>query len=113
MVPTRTSIAGLVERNTELGKFDLIYAAGLLDYLDDATVTRLAGWCSQSLNPGGTLLLANFSQCAERGFMESVMQWPLIYRDGTHLARLVAQATERPISSFSDPFEIVTYAAVN
>lgn len=113
VVPTRMSILGLLKNAHGLGKFDLIYAAGLLDYLDDETVVRLAQWSRNALNPGGTMLLANFSQCAERGFMEAVMQWPLIYRDATQLSKLVTRAVERPVDSFDDPFQIVTYARTN
>jgi len=113
VVPTRMSILGLLKNGRELGKFDFVYAAGLLDYLDDDTVVQLAQWGRHALKPGGTMLLANFSQCAERGFMEAVMQWPLIYRDATQLSKLVTRAVERPVDSFDDPFEIVTYARTN
>jgi extracellular factor (EF) 3-hydroxypalmitic acid methyl ester biosynthesis protein len=52
IIPTRASIGALVSGTIELGKFDLIYAAGLLDYLDDSTVSALTNWCRQSLNHG-------------------------------------------------------------
>lgn len=83
--PTRQPISKLVGGQSEYGSFDFIYAAGLLDYLDDPAVVRLVDWCCQSLSNKGTLLLANFSQCQERGFMESVMRWILVYRTGREL----------------------------
>ena len=110
IVPPRASIARLLDGTAELGKFDFIYAAGLLDYLDDATVCADTAWCRSSLTAGGSILLANFSECDERGFMESVMQWPLVYRSAPLLAELVGKVVGPEVTSFRDPLGIVAYS---
>lgn len=65
----------------DLTGFDLAYAAGLYDYLPDAAARRLTQTMFAMLNPGGTLLVANFLPgIRDRGYMESFMDWHLIYR---------------------------------
>lgn len=105
----RLAISSLLNRSAKLGKFDLIYSAGLLDYLDDDLVRSLSSWCGQSLETGGLLLLANFRECEERGFMEAVMQWPLIYRTGGQLSALVDRAAGNT-RTFQDNQGILAYS---
>ena len=75
------SIADLMRTEDELGKFDLIYALGLYDYLSAGAACRLTLDLFRFLNKGGTLLIANFVPgCIEAGYMEAFMRWHLIYR---------------------------------
>jgi len=70
------------------GDFDLIYSAGLYDYLDDETAKRLTTSMFAALRPGGTLLVANFApELLDIGYMEAIMDWQLIYRDEAGVAR--------------------------
>ena len=45
----------------DLGQFDLIYSAGLYDYLETPVAERLPQVLFDLLNPGGQLLYANFA----------------------------------------------------
>jgi SAM-dependent methyltransferase len=63
------------------GHFDFIYTAGLYDYLNLRTATRLTGALFRALKPGGRLLFANFSTgINECGYLSMMMDWPLVLR---------------------------------
>lgn len=64
-----------------IGKFHLVYAAGLYDYLPTSSACKLTELLFSCLDLGGTLLLANFLQNIwESGYMEAVMDWWLVQR---------------------------------
>jgi len=82
------SIASLL-KGEKIGKFDLIYAAGLYDYLKVNTAKKLTETLFDNLQPGGRLLIANFTpNTKEMGILESLMDWTLIYRDMKDMAQL-------------------------
>ena len=70
-------------------RFDLIYAAGLYDYLDDRFAAHLTARMFAMLNPGGRLLIANYLPDIEDvGYMETYMGWKLVYRTTEELTAL-------------------------
>jgi extracellular factor (EF) 3-hydroxypalmitic acid methyl ester biosynthesis protein len=72
---------------------DLVYAAGLYDYLDDRHAVTLTASLLRQLRPGGRLVIANLThQNQERAFMEVVMNWWLLYRDEGQLRRVAEHA---------------------
>ena len=80
--PVRGSVRRLLVNATSLGTFDLIYSAGLYDYLPAPTARALTHALFSALRPGGTLLVANFApSLPDIGYMEAIMDWRLIYRD--------------------------------
>lgn len=48
--------------NSELGTFDLIYSAGLFDYIQDKGLKRIFGSMHKNLNEGG-MIIAPFKDC--------------------------------------------------
>ena len=75
--PIRDVIAG----RYKVSDFDLIYSAGLYDYLEPAVAERLTTSLWRGLNPGGQIVLTNFLEgTKDRGWMEALMDWWLIYR---------------------------------
>lgn len=95
----------------ELGRFDLIYSAGLYDYLPDVLATRLTRRLLAMLRPGGRLLLANFvPNGSGRGYMEVFMDWTLILRHEAALRALAESAGAGRIATFHDPHRNVVYA---
>ena len=65
----------------KLGTFDLIYAAGLYDYLDERVANRLTSGLFDMLKAGGKLVIPNFREgIREEGYMDAFMDWRLIYR---------------------------------
>jgi extracellular factor (EF) 3-hydroxypalmitic acid methyl ester biosynthesis protein len=70
-------------------QFDMIYCAGLFDYLADKACSRLIAYFERHLRPGGTLLVTNVhSNNPERRWMEHFMEWYLIYRDEAGIVEL-------------------------
>ena len=80
----RGSVRTILRGEPPLRDYDLVYAAGLYDYLDRAVSARLTAALFAALRPGGRLLVANFAHgVREAAYMEAYMAWPLIYR-GEH-----------------------------
>lgn len=66
--------------------FDLVYTLGLTDYLDTRAMRLLHKMMKACLAPGGTMLIANFLPFhLGTGWMDAVMDWHLIYREGAEL----------------------------
>lgn len=68
---------------------DLIYSAGLCDYLDPRLFRALVSRCYEHLKPGGTLLLGNFAPYADSLFLDQLLKWELLYRTEEELLELM------------------------
>jgi len=84
----KISVFQLLKRGAHAGHsgpaegFDVIYCAGLFDYLADETCRSLVDLFYRSLTPGGLVMVANMKdEKPFRNFIESVLEWHLIYRD--------------------------------
>jgi extracellular factor (EF) 3-hydroxypalmitic acid methyl ester biosynthesis protein len=84
----KISVFQLLKRGPHAGHsgpadcFDVIYCAGLFDYLADETCRSLVDLFCRSLKPGGLVMVANMKDDKPfRNFIESVLEWHLIYRD--------------------------------
>ncbi len=67
-------------------EFDLVYCAGLFDYLSDKVCSRLLQYFAARTNPGGTVLVTNVhSSNPQKISMEHLLEWHLIYRDEAQL----------------------------
>jgi SAM-dependent methyltransferase len=88
-------VASLILGRLRSGHFDLIYAAGLYDYLDEDTSVRLTSTLLGMLKPGGRLVFANFLPAIYAiGYMKTFMDWHLIHRDTDELLALAARAAD-------------------
>lgn len=66
--------------------YDFAYCAGLFDYLSDKVCSRLLEYMHARTRPGGRILVTNVhSSNSQRGVMEHVLEWYLIYRDEARL----------------------------
>lgn len=73
---------------------DLIYSIGLIDYFGDALVIKLLNLIHSLLKPGGKVILGNFHpRNPTRPIMDSLLDWPLIYRTEADLTRLFAASS--------------------
>jgi extracellular factor (EF) 3-hydroxypalmitic acid methyl ester biosynthesis protein len=77
-----------VERPPEQ-QYDLIYCAGLFDYLTDTVCQRLMTLLYSWLAPGGLLVATNVDPSNPLRYgMEHLLDWHLIYRNGARLRAL-------------------------
>jgi extracellular factor (EF) 3-hydroxypalmitic acid methyl ester biosynthesis protein len=83
--------------NETLADLDLIYSAGLYDYLPDAIATALTRAVYDRLRPGGRLLLGNLVETPDSTWIfEYVLNWSLIYRTEESMLRLARGVTPQP-----------------
>ena len=81
-----------VERATD-GHYDLIYCAGLFDYLSDSVCRKLTNIYYEWLVSGGLLVTTNVDVYNPRRItMDYIMEWHLFYRKGADLLALKPDA---------------------
>jgi extracellular factor (EF) 3-hydroxypalmitic acid methyl ester biosynthesis protein len=110
------TIGDLLRRSVRFADVDLAYAAGLYDYLDNDLARALTAALFRMLRSGGRLLIANFTPAThDAAFMETFMDWRLIYRSPEEvrsLAGSIAPEAIAGIEQFSDANRHVTYMRV-
>jgi extracellular factor (EF) 3-hydroxypalmitic acid methyl ester biosynthesis protein len=78
--------------NSPEQRYDFIYCAGLFDYLSDRICKRLMGNFYQVLAPGGLLIATNVDKSnPNRGLMEFISEWHLVYRNSQQLKTLIPE----------------------
>ena len=74
-------------------QFDLVYCAGLFDYLSDAFCQQLTDIFYSWLAPGGKLVTTNVDDYNPRRLtMDHIMEWHLFYRRSADLLALKPDA---------------------
>lgn len=82
---------------SSLGDRDLVYSAGLFDYLPDGVFTQLLAALYHAVATGGRLTVGNMaSHSPAIHLMDFVMDWHLIHRTPHELERLGAAAGAPP-----------------
>ena len=85
------SIQAVLRNKVPLGSFDLIYAAGLYDYLGQPIARKLTHQLFAMLRPRGRLLIGNVvAHMPGAAYMEAYMDWWLIYRNRDAMGDLMA-----------------------
>jgi extracellular factor (EF) 3-hydroxypalmitic acid methyl ester biosynthesis protein len=101
-----SSVTALVRKKLTFENLDFVYAAGLYDYLSQPFATCLTKVMFDMLRQGGRLLLANFvPDHLEVGYMETFMQWQLIYRTEAELEAVAMDIPNSEIASKRTFFE--------
>lgn len=104
------NVKRLVGGHIALGDFDLIYSAGLYDYLPSVFAQRLTETLKGMLRPKGRLIIGNFARGTHaRGYLDLVMDWHLVYRNTTELLQLLGDTTGFRLRTFGDPHNNVVY----
>jgi len=91
------------------GNFDLIYCAGLFDYLADNTCAELVHLFHESLLPGGLVVVANMvDEDAQgikefRNFIEFTLDWQLIYRRAGVIEQFIPPQSREHSRVFAEP----------
>jgi extracellular factor (EF) 3-hydroxypalmitic acid methyl ester biosynthesis protein len=92
------TIRHLLAEKIHPGEFDLIYSTGMYDYLQHAAGQRLTWILFRMLRPRGRLLLANFLPgILGIGYMETFMDWKLVYRTRREMLDLSMNIPQREI----------------
>jgi extracellular factor (EF) 3-hydroxypalmitic acid methyl ester biosynthesis protein len=75
------------------GKYDVVYCAGLFDYLSDRMVISVTRYLDTLVADGGVLLVSNYTtQNPFAHFMGLVLDWELVYRSESHFDGLMRKA---------------------
>jgi hypothetical protein len=113
---TPATIGDLLRRSVRFADLDLVYAAGLYDYLDDDLARTLTTALFRMLGPGGRVFIANFTPATyDAAFMETFMDWRLVYRTPAQVRALadgIAPADVAAVEQFGDENDHVTYMRV-
>ncbi len=79
----------------ELGRYDVVYCAGLFDYLSQRVCQRLVELFCDMVRPGGLVVVTNVSDDNPRKrFMEYLVEWNLIYRGRREMEELIPRGKE-------------------
>ncbi len=110
------AIRQLLMQKLHVGQFDFIYSTGLYDYMPLAAAQRLTSSLFHMLRPRGRLLVANFLPgILDLGYMESYMDWKLIYRTRHQILEVseeVPQADIRDIRIFTEENQNIIFLQV-
>lgn len=113
ITPEHKKIKDILTGSCKYEGLDLVYSAGLYDYLNTEIAQCLTQSLFNMLAPGGTLLTANFlPDIYDVGFMEAVMDWWLVYRDEKDMLALLRDIPESEIASikqYRDPDDNITF----
>ncbi len=108
------SVRDLLTGNLQYANFDLVYAAGLFDYLTEKVARALVARMVTFLKRGGTLLIANFaSGLTDAGYMEAFMDWRLTYRTRDQMRSLLSRhekfSADGATAIHTDEWGAITY----
>jgi extracellular factor (EF) 3-hydroxypalmitic acid methyl ester biosynthesis protein len=82
---------------SSLSQLDLVYSAGLYDYLSDPVASRLTQILHSLVRPGGRVLVGNLVETPDSTWiMEYVLGWRLHYRDEGTMMALGAHLSPSP-----------------
>jgi extracellular factor (EF) 3-hydroxypalmitic acid methyl ester biosynthesis protein len=71
-------------------KYDLVYCAGLFDYLSDRVCKRMVEIFYEMVAPGGLLIVTNVDASNPiHNILEYILEWHLNYRDAKQMGQLI------------------------
>ncbi|HEY3762048.1 MAG TPA: class I SAM-dependent methyltransferase [Verrucomicrobiae bacterium] len=112
----KKSVAQLIKDSSAFtrGSYDLVYCAGLFDYLPDPVCSKLTAIFWELVAPGGLLLVSNVhSNNPSRGWMEFMVDWHLIYRDAAQMGDILPpEAPKDQIRIFVEEIGVNIFAEI-
>jgi SAM-dependent methyltransferase len=106
-----SSVRAILTGDVRYDGLDLVYSAGLYDYLPRRTAVALTARLYRFLRPGGRLIIANLRPgLPETAYMEMFMSWHLIYRDDRQLLELAGELPKARV--FRDADDRVGYLEI-
>jgi extracellular factor (EF) 3-hydroxypalmitic acid methyl ester biosynthesis protein len=94
--------------------YDLVYCAGLFDYLPDYVCQKLMSVFYNMLAPGGLVVATNVDTAnPARNWMELSVDWHLVYRNGRQMTKLIPpQASAEDTEIMSEPTGVNTFIEI-
>ena len=95
-----------------LGEFDLVWCAGLFDYLDERSAEVLLRKMWKAVGPGGRLVVGNFASSHQtRPWIEWCGDWFLRHRDESDLFSIAREAgmPEAAVSIETDQWGAISF----
>jgi extracellular factor (EF) 3-hydroxypalmitic acid methyl ester biosynthesis protein len=83
--------AGRISEYPRCDQYDLIYCAGLFDYLSDQVCRQLMEVFYAMLLPGGLLIATNVDDHPAQNQMECFLEWHLVHRNEEKMGTVVPQ----------------------
>ncbi|MBI3481331.1 MAG: class I SAM-dependent methyltransferase [Nitrosomonadales bacterium] len=115
--PIQGTVRQLIGGKAKYSGLDLVYAAGLFDYLEQPVGKRLVEKMFDMVRPGGKIMIANFTHdIPDAGYMEALMDWWLIYRSPEQVIDLFSGLPQERIGkleAFYDPDQNIIFATVS
>jgi extracellular factor (EF) 3-hydroxypalmitic acid methyl ester biosynthesis protein len=112
----KKSVAQLLKENSKFkpGSYDLVYCAGLFDYLPDPVCKKLTELFYKLVAPGGLVLVSNVHvNNPSRGWMEYMVDWHLIYRDTELMSGILPdEVSKEQIRIFVEPLGVNIFAEI-
>lgn len=95
-------------------RFDVVYCAGLFDYVSDRVCRRLTELFYQMLAPGGLMLVTNVDASKPfRHSMDYLLEWHLIFRNREQMEALRPEGGVPALASVeADPLAVNLYLEV-
>jgi extracellular factor (EF) 3-hydroxypalmitic acid methyl ester biosynthesis protein len=85
-------------------RFDMVYCAGLFDYLSDKVCRKLLDILYEMLAPGGLLVVTNVDTHPSRAEMEHFLEWHLVHRTTAQLRGLApSRVSQDELNVLQDP----------
>ncbi len=100
IVPICAAVGPLMTRPLLHGRFDLVYAATLFNYLDQPTARSLMTAMLMALKPGGQAIIAcPDSSLADAPYFDAVQDWQLDMRDEASMQDLLDSLPPADVAS--------------
>ena len=95
-------------------EYDLVYCAGLFDYLSDRLIARVTKYLFSLVRPGGKVVVSNYTDLNPiKAWMTMVMDWELIYRSASDFEEIMKKSLpEANILIETDNAGVEVYALI-
>lgn len=93
---------------------DIIYSAGLVDYLNPLLAMRFVQRMYDSLKPGGQLIIGNANNLRSGTIwsMEYVLDWSLYFRNEEEMLAMASETSGAIKRVFNDPLDAIYFLVV-
>ena len=109
----RSAVASERKRASDTERCDLVYCAGLFDYLAAGTCKALVKLFHHWLAPGGLALAANMHDAKPfRNFIEYVLDWHLIYRNSGGMWAMCPEEMRAQAAVIAEPTTVNLFLEV-